>query len=120
MVGGVLKLIRNSGELESIAARIVFENDKFEYQLGDDEKIVHTPLLKGMRGQPMGAYAIAKMKEGAIYREYMTADEIEAVKNASKAKDGPAWSGQFYLEMWKKSVLKRLAKGYKRTSRKQQ
>jgi len=109
MYQGTLKLIRNSGQLETIASRIVFENDKFQYLLGDDERIVHEPLLKGLRGQPIGVYCIAKLKDGAIYREYMNRDEIEAVKNFSKAKHGP-WHGVFETEMWKKTVLRRLAK----------
>jgi recombination protein RecT len=54
MYQGILKLVRNSGQLESISSRIVFENDLFEYRLGDDERIEHTPLLRGMRGQPIG------------------------------------------------------------------
>ena len=88
---------------------MVYENDEFRYSLGDDETIHHVPSLKGMRGAPILAYAIAKTIDGGIYREIMTAAEIEIVKNFSKAKRGP-WHGQFYLEMWRKTVLRRLAK----------
>jgi recombination protein RecT len=110
MVAGLLKKIRNSGELASIAAHIVFENDQFDYQLGDGEQINHKPLLKGPRGAPILAYAIARTKDGGTYREVMPREEIEAVRNFSKAKDSGPWSSPFYLEMWKKTVLRRLAK----------
>ena len=36
MIGGILKKLRNSGELASISAQVVFENDQFDYHLGDD------------------------------------------------------------------------------------
>ena len=35
----------------------------------------------------------------------MSAEEIRAVKNFSKAKNGP-WHSVFELEMWKKVVLR--------------
>jgi recombination protein RecT len=110
MVSGILKKVRNSGELLNISAHVVFENDEFHYAGGDDEKIHHKPLLKGSRGAPILAYAIARTKAGGVYREIMTADEIAAVKNFSKAKDSGPWSSPFYLEMWRKTVLRRLAK----------
>lgn len=108
MVWGLVKKVRNSGELESITAHVVHENDEFSYSLGDSEAIAHTPLLKGNRGQPVLAYAIAKTKDGGIYREMMMRDEIDAVRNFSKAKD--AWTGPFQLEMWRKTVIRRLSK----------
>jgi recombination protein RecT len=110
MVAGLLKKIRNSSELQSITAQIVFENDQFEYRLGDDEKFHHVPLIKGPRGKPIAAYSIAKTKDGGIYRELMLAEEIEVTRNFSKAKDNGPWAGPFFLEMWKKTVLRRLSK----------
>ena len=87
MVAGLLKKIRNSGELLSIGAHVVFENDEFSYSLGDTESIRHVPLLTGARGAPILAYAIAITKDGGTYRELMTREEIEVVQNFSKAKD---------------------------------
>jgi recombination protein RecT len=109
MVGGLLKKLRNSGELASVSAHCVYENDSFEYQLGDDEKIVHKPLLQGNRGKVVAAYAIGKTKDDAIYREVMTIDELEKVRNVSRARDSGPWT-QWYDEMCKKTVLRRLMK----------
>ncbi|MED5549761.1 MAG: recombinase RecT [Pseudomonadota bacterium] len=109
MIAGVLKRMRNSGEVSSISAEIVHENDVFEFIRGDDEKLTHKPNWTGDRGRPVAAYAIIRMASGEIYREVMSAAQIEAVKNASRAKGGP-WSGPFVLEMWRKTVLKRAAK----------
>jgi recombination protein RecT len=111
MVGGLLKLIRNSGELASIAAHVVYEKDDFAYVLGDEERIEHKPYLQGERGRPIFVYAIAKTKDGAIYREIMTRAEVETVRAVSRAKDaksGP-WV-RWWDQMAKKSVIRRLAK----------
>jgi len=109
MIGGLLKKLRNSGELASISANVAYTNDEFRYELGDEERIVHNPKMGGPRGEPIAAYAIARTKDGAIYREVMSVDEIEQVRSVSRAaKNGPwvAWWG----EMARKTVLRRLMK----------
>ena len=110
MLGGILKKLRNSGELSSIAAHVVYEADLFEYELGDNEMIKHKPHLGPNRGRMVACYAIAKTKDGSIWREVMSAAEIDAVRNVSRAKDYGPWSGPFASEMWRKTVLRRLAK----------
>jgi recombination protein RecT len=109
MVGGILKKIRNSGELASISAQVAYENDKFEYTLGDDEHISHKPFLGADRGKPLAVYAIAKTKDGAIYREVMSVSDVDKVRQASRAKDSGPWV-QWWDEMAKKTVIRRLAK----------
>jgi recombination protein RecT len=109
MIGGLLKKLRNSGELLSIAAYTVHEHDSFDYELGDEERIVHKPRLDGDRGRVIAAYAVAKTKDGGIYREVMSLDEIEKVRNVSRAKDAGPWAS-WYEEMARKTVLRRLMK----------
>jgi len=109
MIGGILKKMRNSGEIASIGAHVVYENDHFAYELGDDEKIVHKPSLGTDRGKPIACYAIAKTKDGAIYREVMSVADVEKVRAASKAgKFGP-WV-DWWDEMARKTVIRRIAK----------
>lgn len=108
MVGGILKKIRNSGELASISAHVVYQNDQFEYALGDDEQISHKPFL-GDRGKAIAVYAIAKTKDGAIYREVMSVSDVEKVRAASRAKDSGPWV-QWWDEMARKTVIRRIAK----------
>ena len=109
MIGGLLKKLRNSGELASIAAHVAYENDEFRYELGDEERIVHKPTLGGERGRPLAAYAIAKTKDGAVYRQVMSLDQIEQVRNVSRAKNNGPWV-QWWDEMACKTVLRRLMK----------
>lgn len=109
MVGGILKKVRNSGELASISAQVAYDKDLFEYELGDDERIVHKPFLGEDRGKQIAVYAIAKTKDGAIYREVMSVADVEKVRAASKTgKFGP-WV-DWWDEMAKKTVIRRLAK----------
>lgn len=109
MVGGVLKKIRNSGELASISANVAYDKDHFDYELGDEERIVHKPFLGEDRGKQIAVYAIAKTKDGAIYREVMSVTDVEKVRSASKTgKFGP-WV-DWWDEMAKKTVIRRLAK----------
>ena len=108
MTQGIIKKVRNSGELSTLSAHVVKENDEFSYELGDEEKIVHRPALKD-RGAPIGAYAIAKLRDGGIAREWMTIEEIEEVRAVSRAKNGGPWK-QWWGEMARKTVIRRLSK----------
>lgn len=109
MIAGVLTKVRRSGELRTINAHVVYEKDTFTYTLGDEEKIEHQPYLEGARGKPIAAYAIAKTKDGGIYREVMSIDQIEKVRNVSRAKSNGPWV-QWWDEMARKTVLRRLSK----------
>lgn len=109
MYAGLLKKVRNSGELASLSANAVYDNDVFEYELGDDERIVHKPAFGKPRGKIIAAYAIARTKSGGIYRRVLGTDDIKLLKAFSKAKKGP-WHGDFEAEMWVKSAIRKLAK----------
>lgn len=109
MVQGILKKARNSGEISSIAAHVVHEKDKFTLVLGDNESLTHEPCLEGDPGPLRLAYMVAKLKDGSIVREVMTASQINKVRASSRSgKSGPwvAWED----EMWRKTVLRRGAK----------
>lgn len=111
MVAGILKKVRNSGELSMITANVIYKNDEFRYWVDQEgEHIHHTPNLFGERGDRIGVYSLARTKDGAVYIDVMRSEEVEAAKNVSRAKDSGPWSGPFENEMWKKTSIKRLAK----------
>lgn len=110
MVAGILKKARNSGEIGSITAQVVYEHDDFDYFVDEDgEHISHKPNMFEDRGKAIGVYALAKTKDGAVYVEVLTVKDVNAIKSASRGKKGP-WSGPFEHEMWKKSAIRRLSK----------
>lgn len=112
MVAGILKKVRNSGELISISAMIVYEKDDFKYFMDSEgEHLVHKPdVFSKDRGKRIGVYALAKTRDGGLYIEVMNEEQVLAVKNAGSARDGGPWKGPFEEEMWKKSAVKRLCK----------
>lgn len=110
MISGILKKIRNSGELSSVTSQIIFEKDKFRYWVDDTgEHLEHEPLLFGDRGKILGVYAIAKTKDGSVYIEPMTREQVEQVRKSSKAANGGPWV-DWWDEMARKTAVRRLAK----------
>jgi recombination protein RecT len=109
MLGGVLKLVRNSGELASIDAQIVYRGDKFTYRPGIDLVPAHEPDWFGDRGEIVGVYAVAKMKDGAAYVEILNRQQVEKVRSVSRAKDSGPWVS-WWDEMARKTAIRRLAK----------
>jgi recombination protein RecT len=83
----------------------VKERDEFDYQLGDEEKIVHKPALSN-RGKTVAAYSIVKLKSGDVSREYMPVDEIEAIRRRGRSPDEGPWVTDFD-EMARKTVFRR-------------
>ena len=81
MVAGLLKKIRNSGELKSITAQVVYKNDKFRYWVDlNGEQINHEPNFFDDRGQAIGVYALATTKGGGLSDEVMIKDDVEQIK----------------------------------------
>ena len=105
---GMIDLARRSGNIESLYAHEVCENDHFEYEYGLEPKLVHKPAMKD-RGNLIGVYAVAKFKDGGYQFEFMPKEEIERRKGYSKtAKFGP-WVTD-YVEMAKKTVIRHMWK----------
>jgi len=108
MVLGIIKRLATAGI--TIDAQVVKEHDDFEQEFGDDARIVHkAPRLGQPRGPLIGAYAIAKLPNGMVMREVMDKDQIEQVRTSSRSANAGPWK-QWYDEMARKTVLRRLAK----------
>lgn len=108
---GLIDLARRSGQIVSIAAHEVCANDHFELVYGLDEKLNHTPAM-GDRGEVIGFYAIAKLKDGGHAFEFMSRFQVEEIKAASERKnkrESSVWKDHF-IEMGRKTVIRRLAK----------
>lgn len=104
---GLIDLSRRSGNIISISAEIVFENDIFEFEKGLDYKLIHKPALTN-RGSMIAAYSVAKLKDGGAQFLVMSKEEIDEVKQKSKTPNG-AWSTD-YNAMAQKTVVRRLFK----------
>ncbi|QHD50018.1 recombination protein RecT [Vreelandella aquamarina] len=105
---GMIDLARRSGQMVSLQSHAVYEGDEFEFEYGLNEKLKHVPT-RGEKGALIAVYAVAKLVGGGHQIEVMWREDVEAVKQASKAgKSGP-WVDHFE-EMAKKTVIRRLFK----------
>jgi recombination protein RecT len=105
---GLCAIARRSGEIKAIYARAVLENDSFDYWYGIHEGLQHKPAM-GERGELTYVYAVARLKSDETQFEVMDLSEIEKVRLRSRAADDGPWVTDF-VEMAKKTVLKRLCK----------
>lgn len=106
---GLLDLARRSGEISTIAAFVVRERDEYDYRLGLNPTIFHRPYKGVDGGDVVAVYAIAVLKDGGKQFEWMWREQIDMIRDMSKAgKYGP-WVSH-WEEMAKKTVLRRLSK----------
>jgi recombination protein RecT len=114
---GLIELARRSGQIVSIAAHEVCQNDKFELAYGLDEKLNHMPNM-GERGPVIGFYAVAKLKDGGYSFEFMSTHQVLQIRENSQGfqqakkynKEGAhPWTVHF-VEMGRKTAIRRLAK----------
>ena len=129
MVQGVLKRMRNSGEIASIECEVVYQNDFFDIEKGDNAYLKHRPWYvredEGIQepGAIRLAYVSALLKDGTRVREVINRFDAAQLKAASRSKNkngevvGP-WKN-WESEMWRKSVLHRAAKYLPKSSDKE-
>ena len=106
---GLIDLARRGGQIARIESRVVYENDRFELAYGTDQNLTHIPELVKPRGNMVCVYAIAELKDGSQQIDVMTLEQIEGIRNRSKAKDGGPWKTD-YDEMARKTVIRRISK----------
>ena len=107
MVAGIVKKVRQSGEVASMTAKAVYEKDGFDVLFGDDDRIYHKPHMAGHPGKMVGAYSIVRLKDGTISRDFLPMWRIEKAKNAAKTKYvWDAWPDEMAI----KTVIRHHAK----------
>lgn len=113
---GLIDLARRSGEILDIQARAVVAGEEFSIDWGRNPPLSHKPNLDANPAEDQGKnvrgiYAIAFFKDGSQHAEYMSRAEIEGIQRRSKAngKGFSPWQTD-WVEMGKKTVVKRLAK----------
>lgn len=110
MIFGLLKKVRNSGELKSLTANIVYGGDTFRYWVDEKgEHIQHEPADVPDKNIFRRAYAMAITKDDGVYIAVLDGDDVEKIRNVSRSKDKGPWS-EWWEEMAKKSAIRRLVK----------
>ena len=114
MIAGVLKLIRNSGELKTIDAFIVCQNDEYDSWINETGSHFKFRQTKGESGPAIMTVAYAITKDGGLYHEEVTEAEMKDIQGMARSQN--VWTGAFRNEMKKKSALHRLAKRMPKSS----
>lgn len=108
MIGGYRKVAAKHGI--TLNSFVVYDNDEFEYTLGENPHIHHKPPRLGQdRGDPIGAYACATYADGRMVcpPEVMDNAAIDQVRQVSRAKDseyGP------WVKWWDRMARKTVAR----------
>lgn len=120
---GLVKLLTDTGSVKSISVHVVHENDSFEYELGIEPKITHKPTLR-TKGELIAVYAVAHLPNGAVQVEVMGKDEVYLIRERSESYkallagkiQSTVWTTD-EAEMWRKTVIRRIAKYLPKTER---
>lgn len=103
---GLVELVRRSGNVTSIRAEHVCENDEFSWENG---VLNHRIDWRKPRGEIQAVYAEAKLASGETQTAVMTREEVEGIRKRSKAGSSGPWVTD-WGEMAKKTPLRRLVK----------
>lgn len=117
MIGGLRHIAAKHGF--SLEAFPVYQADEFDYALGFDPWVTHKPpALNVLRGELIGAYAVAtRLEDGRKFLDVMHLPEIEAVRETSRAYQagfGPwkEWPGEMFRKTAARRLFKQLPMGH--------
>lgn len=108
---GWIDLARRSGQIKNLYAYCVRQGDEFEYELGLEPKLKHTPK-SGPDQQMTHVYAVAHYKDGGYDFIVLTRSEVESLRMRNpmqKAAPAGPWKSD-YEAMAKAKAIKQLAK----------
>lgn len=116
---GLVKLLTDTGSVETIQSQLVYSGDEFQVNSGDFQNpITHiSNPFSATRGDIIGVYALAVLKSGNKQAETMSIDEVYKIRDTSeswKAYEAKkikscVWSDH-EGEMIRKTVLRRIVK----------
>lgn len=105
---GMIELARRYGGATRVATGVIRENDRYDYQLGSEPYIRHSPALRD-RGEPLAAWASIHTAESTHpVIEIAMWDEIEIVRRKSKSPAWRDWPEQMAIRLPLRRAAKRL------------
>lgn len=111
MIAGILKKIRQSGELKQLSCDVVREGDIFEHYVDETgEHFKHCSSDEDNSDAKVKyVYAALWTKDGGFYFKKMTPKAVEKARAVSRAANSGPWV-QWWDEMALKTVLRNLSK----------
>jgi recombination protein RecT len=90
---GLKALAMRQGIIRGMEEFVVYEGDRFEYQLGMEAYLRHQPCgVPEKRGRIVGAYTIIRLPFSDRSFSYMAIEDIEAIRAKSKS-----WGPKFFV-----------------------
>lgn len=113
---GLIAVAKRTGTIADIFAEIVCEKDEFSFRRTEGtDKLDHSFSMTEPRGAVIGCYGKVLLPSGTWRFEIMRRDDLDAIRAKSKAAAFGPWKeleSADWREMAKKSVLKRMLKGF--------
>jgi recombination protein RecT len=111
---GLAELAYRSGQISTLHADVVRDGDLFTYSAGKLEAHVPWFLRKdgtkpAAEGEVIAVYATAEFRDGSRKTEVLSRNEVEAVRQRSRAGGSGPWVSD-WSEMAKKTAFRRLSK----------
>lgn len=114
---GLVQLALDVGAIKWVKAELVYEKDVFKVT-GTNKEPIHEFEPFGDRGDAIGVYSLAKSHDGDFYFDFMTAQQVESIRDRSESykahlskKVQTPWVTDFE-EMVKKTMIKRASKSW--------
>lgn len=115
MVWGICKQMRNTGQIASIRAKLIYRGERVVITDRNGEETYEHVRVIGGDQQPIdereenivGAYAVVTYKDGFYDAEFMSRKQLDRIAATSRAKNGP-WKS-FKPQMMMKTPLRRLS-----------
>jgi recombination protein RecT len=112
---GLVKLITDTKSAKNVYCHVVYKGDEFQETLGTSVEIKHIP--KRQSSEIELVYAVAVLFDGSKQIEVMTINEINEIRDKSESYKAFSmgkikscvWT-DFYNEMARKTVIRRLCK----------
>jgi recombination protein RecT len=113
---GLLKLVRNTRQLATIATAAVYEDDEFSFEYGINASLKHVPSRTEPTKDPIAYWCAAKLVDGSFQFEVMfdwqvlrIRDRSASYKAAKQFGKSTPWDTDL-AEMGRKTVLRRVCK----------
>lgn len=104
MAQGLIQQVYRGGEVISMYAEVIREYDHHLVRRGTAAGIEHEINLKQARGEIIGAYSVATLKNGSVTFEILDRNDLAEIRAAAKTKK--VWD-RWFGEMCKKSAIRR-------------
>ncbi len=108
---GLLRLLRRSGNVKSVEANIVYENEHFINRAGSNPVFEHEPMPPSKRGDMIAVYALVYYKDVGMEKAVLWKEQVDKIRDHSptgRSPDSP-WK-KWYEEMAKKTAIRALMK----------